>query len=65
MSVSLSVGCDVAVITIDRPERRNAIDRPSAQAIAEALDELDRREDIAGWIERGDEGTVAHLKDGV
>lgn len=31
----------VAVLTIDRPERRNAIDLPTAQAISDALDELD------------------------
>ena len=31
----------VAVLTIDRPGRRNAIDLPTAQAISDALDELD------------------------
>jgi enoyl-CoA hydratase/carnithine racemase len=59
MSVSLSVGCGAAVITIDRPERRNAIDRPSAQAIADALDELDRREDITVGVLTGAGGTFS------
>ncbi|QJY49672.1 crotonase/enoyl-CoA hydratase family protein [Pseudonocardia broussonetiae] len=31
----------VAVLTIDRPARRNAIDLPTARAISDALDELD------------------------
>jgi enoyl-CoA hydratase/carnithine racemase len=36
----------VATITLDRPERRNAIDRPTAVAIAAALDELEKRDDV-------------------
>jgi enoyl-CoA hydratase len=36
----------VALITIDRPQRRNAIDLPTAQALAEALDELDANDDL-------------------
>lgn len=31
----------IAVLTIDRPGRRNAIDLPTGQAISDALDELD------------------------
>lgn len=31
----------VAVLTIDRPHRRNAVDLPTAQAISDALDALD------------------------
>ena len=34
----------VAVITINRPERRNAIDRATAQAISDALDRVDADE---------------------
>lgn len=37
----------VAVITINRPERRNAIDLPTAEALAAAFDELDARDDLS------------------
>src|SRR4051794_12619374 len=39
--------CDrVALITIDRPQRRNAIDLPTAAALADALEELDTKHDL-------------------
>ncbi|WP_392870001.1 crotonase/enoyl-CoA hydratase family protein [Streptomyces sp. LN499] len=39
------------VITINRPETRNAVNRDVAVAVAEALDELDRRDDqVVGVI---------------
>ncbi|WP_030933846.1 crotonase/enoyl-CoA hydratase family protein [Streptomyces sp. NRRL B-24720] len=39
------------VITINRPEARNAVNRDVAVAVAEALDELDRRDDqVVGII---------------
>lgn len=34
------------VITLNRPEVRNAIDLPTAEAVAVALDELDERDDL-------------------
>jgi enoyl-CoA hydratase/carnithine racemase len=41
----------VAVITIDRPQVRNAIDRATAEEMAAALDELDDRQDaVVGVI---------------
>lgn len=43
----------VAIITIERPERRNAIDRPTAEALAEAFDELDARGDLAAGVLTG------------
>ena len=43
----------VALITIDRPERRNAIDRPTAEALAAALDDLDARDDVAVGVLTG------------
>ena len=43
----------IALITIDRPERRNAIDRLTADALAAALDELDARDDLAVGVLTG------------
>lgn len=43
----------VALITIDRRERRNAIDRPAAEALAAALDELDARDDLVAGVLTG------------
>src|SRR5206468_258554 len=43
----------VAVITIDRPRVRNAVDLPTAEAIAAALDELDARDDVRAGILTG------------
>ncbi|MGW7691364.1 crotonase/enoyl-CoA hydratase family protein [Streptomyces asiaticus] len=47
----------IAVITINRPESRNAINRAVAGAIASALDELDERDDLAVGIITGAGGT--------
>ncbi|HUP91621.1 MAG TPA: crotonase/enoyl-CoA hydratase family protein [Solimonas sp.] len=42
MSVSIStVAPRVAVVTLDRPERRNAVDRPTAQQLADAFRAFD------------------------
>lgn len=43
----------VAVITIDRPEVRNAIDRPTAEAISAALDRLDEEREVTVGILTG------------
>jgi len=43
----------VAVITIDRPHVRNAVDRATAEAIDAALDELDARADLRAGILTG------------
>jgi len=47
MSLLFEVSDGVAVITLNRPEVRNAIDRATAEAISDALDEMDARDDIA------------------
>src|SRR4051794_7035922 len=52
-AVRLEVIDLVAVITVDRPQVRNAIDKPTADAIAEALDEIDGRPDISVGILTG------------
>jgi enoyl-CoA hydratase len=45
------------VITIDRPEVRNAIDLPTATALADALDDLDARADVFVGVITGAGGT--------
>ncbi len=47
----------VLVITINRPEVRNAIDAAAAQGIADALDELDADDGLAVGILQGAGGT--------
>jgi len=46
----------VAVITLDRRDVRNAIDLPTAQALAAALDRLDRDPDIRAGVLTGSGG---------
>lgn len=45
-SVRLDVASGIATITLDRPEVRNAIDKLTADALAAAVDEIDRRADV-------------------
>ena len=47
----------VLLITIDRPEQRNAMTRAASERIAAALDELDRRPDLAVGVLTGAGGT--------
>lgn len=47
----------IALITINRPEAFNALNRVVALAVAEALDELDRRDDVRIGIITGAGGT--------
>ena len=44
---------DVLVITLNRPEARNAVNEAVAEAVAAALDELDRRADLSVGIITG------------
>lgn len=55
--VRFEVTNDVAVITLERPQVRNAVDRATAQALAAALDELDGRDDVRVGVltRRGDD----------
>ena len=46
-NITFEVDGGVAVITIDRPEVRNAIDKPTAIEIGNALDEVDARDDVS------------------
>ena len=56
-NVRLEVVDGIAVVTIDRPEVRNAIDKPTAMEIAAALDQIDERSDIRVAVLTGS-GTV-------
>lgn len=47
----------VAVVTIDRPKAKNAVNAAVAKGIAEALDELDSRKDLTVGILTGAGGT--------
>src|SRR6516164_6728603 len=49
----------IAVITINRPHARNAINRPVSARLAEALDELDQRDDLTVGIITGADGTFS------
>lgn len=47
----------IVVVTIDRPEVRNAVDRPTADALAEAFRRFDADDDLAVAILTGAGGT--------
>ena len=46
VAVSAEVDGGVAVITINRPQARNAVNEAAARGIAAAIDELDPRPDV-------------------
>ncbi|WP_181232950.1 enoyl-CoA hydratase-related protein, partial [Enhygromyxa salina] len=41
MSVRYETTARTAIVTIDRPERRNAVDRPTAEALSAAFERFD------------------------
>jgi enoyl-CoA hydratase len=47
----------VAVITINRPEAKNAVNGAVAKGVADALDELDARKDVSVFVLTGAGGT--------
>jgi enoyl-CoA hydratase/carnithine racemase len=49
----------IAVITLNRPHRRNAFDHPTALALSRALDELDARDDLTVGILTGAGGSFS------
>jgi len=56
-AVCLEVAGGIALITLDRPEVRNAVDKPTADALASAVDEVDMRSDVCVAIITGAGGT--------
>ena len=49
----------VTIITINRPQARNAINHPVSAAVAQALDDLDERDDLTVGIITGAGGTFS------
>ena len=58
-AVQIRTADGVAVITIDRPQVKNAVDRPTAEAIASALDELDRSDELRVGVLTGAGGAFS------
>jgi len=58
-AVSVEVNGGVAVITIDRPQARNAVNEAAARSIAAAIDELDPRPDVVAMVLPGAGGTFS------
>ena len=50
---------DVAVVTIDRPERKNAVDRETAAQLGEAWDRFEKDEDALVGVLYGANGTFS------
>ena len=61
--VLVDVDGGVAVITLNRPKARNAVNGAVAQGVASALDELDERKDVSVIIITGAGGTFCAGKD--
>jgi enoyl-CoA hydratase len=57
MSVHYETGGPVAVVTIDRPDVANAIDRPTAEALADSFRRFDADESLAVAVLTGASGT--------
>jgi enoyl-CoA hydratase len=57
MSVHIQRDGHVTIITIDRPQRRNAVDRATADALADAFRAFDADEDAHVAILTGAGGT--------
>ncbi|MEV5704573.1 crotonase/enoyl-CoA hydratase family protein [Actinoallomurus sp. NPDC052274] len=56
-AVLTEVDGGVAVITINRPEARNAVNGAVAQGIASAIEEFDARKDVSAYVLTGAGGT--------
>lgn len=56
-SLQTEVHGNVLVMTMHRPEARNAMDRATSEALAAALDELDARDDLRLGVVTGSGGT--------
>jgi enoyl-CoA hydratase len=57
MAVRYDVEGSVAVVTIDRPEARNAVDRPTADALVDAFSRFDADDTLAVAVLTGAHGT--------
>lgn len=57
MAVHTEIAGAVLVVTIDRPERRNAVDRPTAEALVDAFERFGADDDLRVAILTGASGT--------
>jgi enoyl-CoA hydratase len=57
MRVEQDVQGAVGIVRLHRPEVRNAVDRPTAEALVEAIAGLDARDDLAALVLSGAGGT--------
>jgi len=57
--VKVEIADGIQIITVNRPEARNAINLPTAQALAAAFDQLDARDDVRIGILTGAGGTFS------
>jgi enoyl-CoA hydratase len=57
MAIHYDIDGPVAVVTIDRPEVANAVDRPSAEALADAFRRFDADDDASVAVLTGANGT--------
>ena len=57
MTVRFETREQVAIVTIDRPEVRNAVDGPTAEALAEAFRRFEADDDLAVVVLTGAGGT--------
>ncbi|MEU9890825.1 crotonase/enoyl-CoA hydratase family protein [Sphaerisporangium sp. NPDC051011] len=57
--VLVEVDGGIAVITINRPQARNAVNGAVARGVAAALDELEERKDVSAYVLTGAGGTFS------
>jgi enoyl-CoA hydratase len=57
MAIRYETDEPIAVITIDRPDVANAIDRPTAEALADAFRRFEADESLAVAVLTGENGT--------
>jgi enoyl-CoA hydratase len=55
-AVRTEISGKTATVILSRPERRNAVDRPTAEALAEAFQAFDRNSDLSVAVLYGEEG---------
>ncbi|MDH5238230.1 MAG: enoyl-CoA hydratase-related protein, partial [Acidimicrobiia bacterium] len=57
MTIHVETADHITVVTIDRPERRNAVDQPTAEALRAAFSTFDRDDDARVAVLTGANGT--------
>ncbi|MGZ6187107.1 MAG: crotonase/enoyl-CoA hydratase family protein, partial [Candidatus Binataceae bacterium] len=55
-AVKFEIEGPLAIVTIDRPDARNAVDRPTAEALAEAFRHFEREDGLAVAVLTGADG---------